>query len=147
MAVDNSDSNWQQAQLCQWFGGRGCVKCLMGVVFIPLLWTLLLHLSLLWLLQVCVVQTTSTCSRFNTQVPPHESITVEACSSLPPPPPPPPLCRELYLRGWIKNVFQSLLSSSSPVNKAQILSVFAPHGGSWIYVIHFTSFDLLLSAR
>ena len=44
------------------------------------------------------------------------------------------------------HVFQSLLSSSSPVNKARILSVSAPHAGSWISVIPSTGLDLHLNS-
>ena len=80
---------------------------------------------------------TVTC--FNSQVPLHESITVEAVLDSPSP--------QKYLhvsKRLHSEAFQSLLSSSSPVNKAPILSVFAPHAGSWISAIPSTGLALHL---
>ena len=42
------------------------------------------------------------------------------------------------------HIFQSLLSSASPVNKARLLSVSAPHAGSWISVVPSTGLGLYL---
>ena len=44
------------------------------------------------------------------------------------------------------HAFQSLLSSSSQVNKARILSVCAPHAGSWNSAIPSTGLDLHLDS-
>ena len=44
------------------------------------------------------------------------------------------------------HAFQSLLSSSSQVNKARILSVSAPHAGSWISATPSTGLDLHLDS-
>ena len=57
----------------------------------------------------------------------------------------PPLQRALSKK-LDNHVFQSLLSSSSQVNKARILSVSAPHAGSWISAIPSTGLDLHLGS-
>ena len=57
----------------------------------------------------------------------------------------PPLQRALSKK-LDNHAFQSLLSSSSQVNKARILSVSAPHAGSWISPIPSTSPDLHLDS-
>ena len=76
---------------------------------------------------------------FNTQVPPDESITAEeVLVNLPP--------QRALSKKLDMHAFQSLLSSSSPVNKARILSVSAPHAGSWISVIPSTGLDLHLNS-
>ena len=80
-------------------------------------------------------------TRFNTQVPPHESITAEEVLVN--------LAPQRALSNYKKldmHAFQSLLSSSSPVNKARILSVSASHAGSWISVIPSTGVDLHLNS-
>ena len=76
-------------------------------------------------------------THFNNQVPLHESITVEAVLASPPP--------QKYLSKRLDSqVFQSMLFSSSPANKARILSVSAPHAGSWISAIPSTGLALHL---
>eukprot|EP00731_Ephydatia_muelleri_P019426 Em0012g251a len=78
-------------------------------------------------------------TRFNTQVPPDESITAEeVLVNLPP--------QRALSKKLDMHAFQSLLSSSSPVNKARILSVSAPHAGSRISVIPSTGLDLHLNS-
>ena len=68
-------------------------------------------------------------------VPPHESITVEEVLAHSPP-------QRALSKKLDMHAFQPLLSSSSPVNKARILSVSAPHTGSWISVIPSTGLEL-----
>ena len=71
------------------------------------------------------------------QVPLHEAITVEAVLASPPP--------QKYLsKSSESEAFQSLLSSSFPVNKARILSVSALHAGSWISAIPSTGLALYI---
>eukprot|EP00731_Ephydatia_muelleri_P021341 Em0013g1068a len=78
-------------------------------------------------------------TRFNTQVPPDESIIAEeVLVNLPP--------QRALFKKLDMHAFQSLLSSSSPANKARILSVSAPHAGSWISVIPSAGLDLHLNS-
>ena len=122
MIIDVPDRYWKQAQLSQSFGGLD-------------LRSLAEHSCAVF---ISSMTSSGQCSpddrhmmqavtRFNSQVPLHESITVEAVLASPSP--------QKYLhvsKRLHSEAFQSLLSSSSPVNKAPILSVFAPHAGSWI---------------
>ena len=78
-------------------------------------------------------------TRFNAQVHPLESTTAEAVLACP------PLQRALSKK-LDNHAFQSLLSSSSQVNKARILSVSAPHAGSWISATPSTGLDLHLDS-
>ena len=123
IAVDVPDPNWQQAQLSQSFGGLGFRS-------------LALHCSAAFIASLASsgfgsadnIHMLQAVTRFNTQVPPDESITAEeVLVNLPP--------QRALSKKLDMHVFQSLLSSSSPVNKARILSVSAPHAGSWISVI------------
>ena len=134
IAVDIPDPNWQQAQLSQSFGGLGFRS-------------LALHCSAAFIASLASSGFGSTdnihmlqaVTRFNTQVPPDESITAEeVLVNLPP--------QRALSKKLDMHVFQSLLSSSSPVNKARILSVSAPQAGSWISVIRSTGLDLHLNS-
>ncbi|KAL5474377.1 hypothetical protein EMCRGX_G026317 [Ephydatia muelleri] len=78
-------------------------------------------------------------TRFNAQVHPLESTTAEAVLACP------PLQRALSKK-LDNHAFQSLLSSSSQVNKTRILSVSAPHAGSWISATPSTGLDLHLDS-
>ena len=134
IAVDVPDPNWQQAQLSQSFGGLGFRS-------------LALHCSAAFIASLASsgfgsadnIHMLQAVTRFNTQVPPDESITAEeVLVNLPP--------QRALSKKLDMHVFQSLLSSSSPVNKARILSVSAPHAGSWISVIPSTGLDLHLNS-
>ena len=120
---------WQQAQLSQSFGGLGfrslALHC--SAAFIP-------SLASSGFGSADNMHMLQAVTRFNTQVPPDESITPEeVLVNLPP--------QRALSKKLDMHVFQSLLSSSFPVNKARILSVSAPHAGSWISVIPSTGLD------
>eukprot|EP00731_Ephydatia_muelleri_P031244 Em0022g758a len=132
--LDVPDPNWQQAQLSQSFGGLGFRS-------------LALHCSAAFIASLASsgfgsadnIHMLQAVTRFNTQVPPDESITAkEALVNLPP--------QRALSKKLDMHAFQSLLSSSSLVNKARILSVSAPHAGSWISVIPSTGLDLHLNS-
>ena len=134
IAVDVPDPNWQQAQLSQSFGGLGFRS-------------LALHCSAAFIASLASsgfgsadnIHMLQAVTRFNTLVSPDESITAEeVLVNLPP--------QRALSKKLDMHVFQSLLSSSSPVNKARILSVSAPHAGSWISVIPSTGLDLHLNS-
>ena len=134
IAVDVPDPNWQQAQLSQSFGGLGFRS-------------LALHCSAAFIASLASsgfgsadnIHMLQAVTRFNTLVSPDESITAEeVLVNLPP--------QRALSKKLDMHVFQSLLSTSSPVNKARILSVSAPHAGSWISVIPSTGLDLHLNS-
>eukprot|EP00731_Ephydatia_muelleri_P010164 Em0005g750a len=134
IAVDVPDPNWQQAQLSQSFGGLGFRS-------------LALHCSAAFIASLASsgfgsadnIHMLQAVTRFNTRVPPDESITAEeVLVNLP--------TQRALSKKLDMHAFQSLLSSSSPVNKARILSVSAPHAGSWISVIPSTGLDLHLNS-
>ena len=129
-----NDPNWQQAQLSQSFGGLGFRS-------------LALHCSAAFIASLASsgfgsadnIHMLQAVTRFNTLVSPDESITAEeVLVNLPP--------QRALSKKLDMHVFQSLLSSSSPVNKARILSVSAPHAGSWISVIPSIGLDLHLNS-
>ena len=67
-------------------------------------------------------------SHFNAQVSPHDSITVEAVfASLP--------SQKALSKSLDSHIVQSLLFSSSPVNKARMLSISAPQAGTWLSIV------------
>ena len=78
-------------------------------------------------------------TRFNSQVSPQDAITIEAILDSPPP--------QSSLSKKVDGLaFQSLLSSSSQVNKARLLSVSAPFAGSWISTIPSPGLNLHLDS-
>ena len=104
--MDVPDPNWQQAQLSQSFGG-------LGFRFLAL------HCSAAFIASLASsgfgsadnIHILQAVTRFNTQVPPDESITAEeVLVNLPP--------QRALSKKLDMHAFQSLLSSSSPVNKA-----------------------------
>ena len=127
--MDFPDPNWQQAQLSQSFGGLGFRS-------------LALHCFAAFIASFASsgfdspdnVHMLQAVTHFNTQVPPNEPITAEEVLAHPPP-------QRALSKKLDMHAFQSLLSSSSPVNKARILSVSAPHAGSWISVTHSTGLE------
>ena len=76
---------------------------------------------------------------FNTQVLPHEPITARVFLACPP-------LQRVLSKKLDNHAFQSLLSSSSQVNKARILLVSVPHAVSWISAIPSTGLDLHLDS-
>ena len=132
LAVDVPDSHWQQAQLSPCFGGLGFRSLAhhSPAAFIS-------SLASSGLCSPDDIHMLQAVTRYNTQVSTQDSITVEATLASP------PLQKALSKRLDI-HTFQSLLSSSSPVNKARILSISAPHAGSWISVVPSTGLDLHL---
>ena len=78
-------------------------------------------------------------TRFNSQVSPQDAITIEAILASPPP--------QSSLSKKVDGLaFQSLLSSSSQVNKARLLSVSTPFAGSWISTIPSPGLNLHLDS-
>ena len=134
IAVDVPDSSWLQAQLSPSLGGLGFRS-------------LALHSSAAFIASFASsgfcspdnIHMLQAVTRFNAQVHPQESPTAEAVLASP------PLQRTLSKK-LDNHAFQSLLSSSSQVNKARILSVSAPHAGSWISAIPSTGLDLHLDS-
>ena len=100
---------------------------------------LLLFFKILKFIIIIIIHMLQAVTRFNTLVPPDESITAEeVLVNLPP--------QRALSKKLNMHVFQSLLSSSLPVKKARILSVSAPHAGSFISVIPSTGLDLHLNS-
>eukprot|EP00731_Ephydatia_muelleri_P016164 Em0009g588a len=134
IAVDVPDPSWQQAQLSPSLGGLGFRS-------------LALHSSAAFIASFASsgfcspdnIHMLQAVTRFNAQVHPLESTTAEAALACP------PLQRALSKK-LDNHAFQSLLSSSSQVNKARILSVSAPHAGSWISATPSTGLDLHLDS-
>ena len=134
IAVDVPDLSWQQAQLSPSLGGLGFRS-------------LALHSSAAFIASFASsgfcspdnIHMLQAVTRFNAQVHPLESTTAEAVLACP------PLQRALSKK-LDNHAFQSLLSSSSQVNKARILSVSAPHAGSWISATPSTGLDLHLDS-
>eukprot|EP00731_Ephydatia_muelleri_P023351 Em0015g934a len=134
IAVDVPDLSWQQAQLSPSLGGLGFRS-------------LALHSSAAFIASFASsgfcspdnIHMLQAVTRFNAQVHPLESTTAEAVLACP------PLQRALSKK-LDNHAFQSLLSSSSQVNKARILSASAPHAGSWISATPSTGLDLHLDS-
>ena len=119
-------------------GNKHCsVKDSVGLAFVSYLSTSILLLSPPLLLQVKGVMQTSICSmHFNAQVSPHNSITVEAVLASPPP-------QKALSKRLDSHIFQSLLSSSSSVSKARILSFSAPPSRFLTLCCSFPGLDLV----
>ena len=81
-------------------------------------------------------------SHFNAQVSPQDSLTVEAVLKTP------PKQKALSLK-LDTHMFQALVSSASPANKARIhvLSVSAPHASFWVSAIPFTGLNMHLDTE
>ena len=118
LAVDVPDSHWQQAQLSPGFGGLGFCS-------------LALHSSAAFISSLASSELCSPddiiCYRQTLAITPRFPNRIQSQS------------RPLYLlplcsKRLDDHTFQSLPSSSSPVNKAQILSISAPQAGSWIHI-------------
>ena len=132
LALSIPDSNWDQAQLSLSFGGLG-------------LRSLARHSPAAFISSLAASGCASpgnlhlqkAVASFNNQVSMLDSITVDAALAVPP-------YQHTLSKKLDNHLFQSLLSSASPVNKAHLLSVSAPHAGSWISVIPSTGLGLHL---
>ena len=132
LAVDVPNSHRQQAQLSPRFGDLGFRS-------------LALHSSAAFISSLASSELCSpddihmhqAVTRFNTLVSPQDSITIGTILASPP-------LQKALLKTLDDHTFQSLLSSSSPVNKTRIHSISAPHAGSWISVLPSTGLDLHL---
>ena len=134
LAVDISDPNWTQAQLSPSMGGFG-LRSLSGhspAAFIS-------SLAASGFGNLDNVHLQQAVTRFNSQVSPQDAITIEAILDSPPP--------QSSLSKKVDGLaFQSLLSSSSQVNKARLFSVSAPFAGSWIFTIPSPGLNLHLDS-
>ena len=134
LAVDIPDPNWTEAQLSPSMGGFGLCS-LSGhspAAFIS-------SLAASGFGNLDNVHLQQAVTRFNSQVSPQDAITNEAILASPPP--------QSSLSKKVDGLaFQSLLSSSSQVNKARLLSVSAPFAGSWISTIPSLGLNLHLDS-
>ena len=134
IAVDVLDPSWQQAQLSPSLGGLGFCS-------------LALHSSVAFIASFASsgfcspdnIHMLQAVTHFNAQVHPQESTTAEAVLACL------PLQRALSKK-LDNHAFQSLLSSSSQVNKARSFRFLPPHAGSWISAIPSTGLDLHLDS-
>ena len=131
-AIDVPDSAWSQAELGLKFGGIGLrsVSYHAAAAFISSLTFSGFGSAEDYHLQQAVVT-------YNSQVSVSEAITVESTLASP--------ITQKVLSGRVEEqLFKSLLESSSPANKARLLSVSAPHAASWLSVIPSVSLGLHL---
>ena len=134
LAVDIPDPNWTQAQLSPSMGGFG-LRSLSG--HSPAAFISSLAASGFGNLDNAHLQQAVTV--FNSQVSPQDAVTIEAILASPP--------SQSSLSKKVDGLaFQSLLSSSSQVNKARLLSVSAPFAGSWISTIPSPGLNLHLDS-
>ena len=123
LAVDIPDVHWQQAQLSLSFGGLGfrslshhcCAAFISSLAFSGIGSASNRHLV-------------SAISRFNTLVSPSDAITIEAILSSPP-------SQHALSKKLDSHLFHSILMTSSPANKACLLSSSAAHASSWLSVV------------
>ena len=120
--IDIPDEAWKQAQLCLSFGGLGIRPTS-------------LHSSAAYIASLSISgfgysadqNLMQAVDHFNSLVLPSDVISVESVLNAP------VLQRDLYKKIDSK-LFQSLLISSSPANRAHLLSESAPHAASWLSV-------------
>ena len=114
LAVDVPDTQWHQAQLCPKLGGLGLrsLSLLSCAGFIS-------SLAASDIGSPDNIHLQQAVSHFNAQVSPQDSLTVEAVLNTP------PQQKSLSLK-LDTHMFQTLVSSASPANKARMLSVSAP---------------------
>lgn len=123
LAVDIPDVHWQQAQLSLSFGGLGfrslshhcCAAFISSLSFSGIGSTSNKHLV-------------NAISRFNTLVSPSDVITVDAILSSPP-------SQQALSKKLDSHLFNSILMTSSPANKARLLSSSASYASSWLSVV------------
>ena len=129
------DTQWHQAQLCPKLGGLG-------------LRSLSLHSCAGFIYSLAASDIGSpdnthlqqAVSHFNAQISPQDSLTVEAVLNTP------PQQKALSLK-LDTHMFQTLVSSASPANKARMLSVSAPHASSWVSAIPSVSLNMQLDSE
>ena len=122
-AVDIPDVHWQQAQLSLSFGGLGFhfLSHHCCAAFIS-------SLSFSGIGRVSNRHLVSAISSFNTLVSPSDAITVEAILSSPP-------SQHTLSRKLDSHLFHSIMMTSSPANKACLLSSSVAHASSWLSVV------------
>ena len=123
LAVDIPDVHWQQARLSLSFGGlgfrslshHGCAAFIAS-------------LSCSGIGRASNRHLVSAISRFNTLVSTSDVITLEATLSSPP-------SQHALSRKLDSHLFHSIMMTSSPANKARLLSSSAAHASSWLSVV------------
>ena len=123
LAVDIPDVHWQQARLSLSFGGlgfhslshHGCAAFISS-------------LSCSGIGRASNRHLVSAISRFNTLVSTSDVITLEATLSSPP-------SQHALSRKLDSHLFHSIMMTSSPANKARLLSSSAAHASSWLSVV------------
>ena len=134
LAVDIPDVHWQQAQLSLSFGDLGfrslshhcCAAFISSLAFSGIGSTSNRHLV-------------SAISRFSTLVSPSDAITIEAILSSPP-------SQHTLSKKLDSHIFHSVLMTSSPANKARLLSSSAAHASSWLSVVSSVGLGLHLDS-
>ena len=124
LAVDIPDVHWQQAQLSLSFGCLGfrslshhcCAAFISSLAF-----------SGIGIHSASNRHLVSAILRFNTLVSPSDAITVEAILSSPP-------SQHALSKKLDCHLFHAVLMTSSPANKARLLSSSAAHASSWLSV-------------
>ena len=135
LAVDVPDTQWHQAQLCPKLGGLG-------------LRSLSLHSCAAFISSLAAsdlgspdnIHLQQAVSHFNTQVSPQDSLTVEAVLNTPPQ-------QKVLSFKLDTHMFQALVSSASPANKARMMSVSAPHASSWVSAIPSVGLNMHLDSE
>ena len=123
MAVNIPDAHWQQGQLSLSFGGLGfrSLSHHCCAAFIS-------SLSLSGIGSTSNKHLVNAISRFNTLVSPSDVITIDAILFSPP-------SQQALSKKLDSHLFNSILRTSSPDNKACLLSSSAPYASSWLSVV------------
>ena len=122
-AINVTNDAWSQAQLGLKFGGLGLRSLThhAAAAFIA-------SLSFFGFGKADNIHLKQAVAMFNTQVSPFNAITVNSALESP--------IHQKVLSGLIQaQHFHILLESSSPANRARLLSVAAPHASSWLSVV------------
>ena len=122
LAVDILDVHWQQGQLNVSFGGLGfrSLSHHCCAAFIS-------SLSLSGIGSTSNKHLVNAISRFNTLVSPSDVITIDAILFSP--------SQQALSKKLDSHLFNSILRTSSPANKACLLSSSAPYASSWLSVV------------
>ena len=119
IAADIPDDHWKQSQLSLSFGGL----CFHSLSY----HSCAAFISILSSSSASNCHLLSAISKFNALVSPTEAITVESVLSS-------PLTHHALCKKLDDHLFQSILMTSSPANKARLLSA-SPHASSWLSVV------------
>ena len=134
VTVDIPDVHWQQAQLSLSFGGLGFCS------FSPHCCAAFISsLSLSDIGSSSNKHLVNAISRFSSLVSPSDVITVDAILSSPP-------SQQAMSKKLDSHLFNSILMTSSPANKAHLLSSSAPYASSWLLVVPSIGFGLHLDS-